>query len=80
MPTLMNCPQIFDKLRKSFLKHIWLRRMLFGVIGAVLGFSYYLFIGCYNGTCLISSNPYISTLYGAGIGLIITPSKKKTGE
>ncbi|MBI5021000.1 MAG: YtxH domain-containing protein [Ignavibacteriales bacterium] len=54
--------------------------MLFGVIGAVIGFSYYFFIGCYNGTCLISSSPYISTLYGAGVGLVIAPSKKKTGE
>jgi len=38
-------------------------------IGAVLGFSYYYFIGC-NGSCPISGNPFISTLYGAGMGLL----------
>ena len=33
--------------------------------GAILGFSYYYFIGCQSGTCPIQSNPYYSTLYGA---------------
>lgn len=76
----MNCPQIFERIKTVFVAHVWVRRLLFGVIGAVIGFSYYFFIGCYNGTCLISSSPYISTLYGAGVGLVIAPSKKKTGE
>ncbi|MDH7605288.1 MAG: DUF6132 family protein [Melioribacter sp.] len=50
-------------------------------VGAVLGYAYYYFIGCYNGACPISGNPYISTLYGALIGLIWTiPSKKKDDE
>ncbi len=49
------------------------------VIGAVLGYAYYFFIGCRTGACPITSNPYISTLYGAFAGLIFAlPSKKKT--
>lgn len=42
------------------------KRILISVIiGAILGFLYYKFIGCYSGTCAITSNPLISTIYGA---------------
>ena len=46
--------------------------------GAILGFGYYYFVGCRTGSCPISGSPYISTLYGAMVGLIMVfPSKKK---
>ena len=46
--------------------------------GAVLGFGYYYYVGCRIGSCPISGNPYISSLYGAMIGLLfVFPSKKK---
>ncbi len=53
--------------------------MLSGLgVGAVLGFAYYYYIGCASGTCAITSNPYISTAYGAMIGLVfIWPEKEK---
>jgi hypothetical protein len=38
--------------------------------GGALGFAYYYFVGCSSGTCPISSNPYISTLYGAFVGFL----------
>lgn len=47
------------------------------LIGALLGYSYYYFIGCWSGTCPISSNPYISTLYGALIGITFAFGNKK---
>ncbi len=40
------------------------------LLGAVGGFLYYNFIGC-NGSCAITGNPYISTLYGAGICAVL---------
>lgn len=54
-------------------------KMLSGLgVGAVLGFAYYYYIGCASGTCAITSNPYISTAYGAMIGLVfIWPEKEK---
>lgn len=39
--------------------------------GAALGYAYYYYIGCNSRGCPITSNPYISTLYGALIGLIL---------
>lgn len=51
--------------------------ILFTGIGAVLGFSYYYFIGCTSGTCPIQSNPYISTAYGSALGLILSLGNKK---
>lgn len=38
------------------------------LLGAGAGFAYYYFVGCASGTCPITSNPWISTLYGAGMG------------
>ncbi len=38
------------------------------IIGAGAGYLYYLFVGCASGTCVITSNPVISTLYFALLG------------
>jgi hypothetical protein len=48
--------------------NIWMKRTLFVLAGGVGGFAYYYFIGCASGSCPISSNPYISTVYGGLIG------------
>jgi len=51
------------------------------VTGGILGFAYYYFIGCKSGACPITGNPYISLLYGAGMGLLLTlPSSQKSVE
>lgn len=50
--------------------NIWLKRSLFMLAGGVAGFAYYYFIGCTSGACPITSNPYISTAYGALIGTV----------
>ena len=55
--------------------------MILAVVGAVAGFLYYLLVGCVSGACPITSNPYISTVYGGVLGTLIgylfTPGKKK---
>ncbi|NQV30381.1 MAG: hypothetical protein HQ508_05800 [Candidatus Marinimicrobia bacterium] len=56
--------------------------MLSGLgVGAVLGFGYYYYIGCATGTCAITSNPFISTSYGAMMGLVFAwPAKEKEAK
>ena len=39
------------------------------VLGAVGGYTYYATIGCSSGSCPITSNPWISTGWGALIGI-----------
>lgn len=61
------------------------QKMLSGLgVGALLGFAYYYFIGCASGSCAITSNPFISTAYGAMIGLVFvwpeTDNKKNNHE
>jgi len=45
-------------------------------LGAVLGYGYYYFIGCSSGVCPLTSNPWISTGYGALIGFVFTIGQK----
>ena len=49
------------------------------VLGAAGGYLYYHFVGCASGTCAITSNPWISTLYGSMMGglLLNTFQKEK---
>ena len=55
--------------------------MILTVVGGLGGFLYYRLVGCASGACPITSNPYISTVYGGVIGIligyIVTPGKKK---
>lgn len=41
------------------------------VLGAVLGYLYYHYVGCASGTCAITSKPVNSTLYGAVMGGLV---------
>lgn len=56
-------------------------KFIFLGVGAIAGYGYYYFIGCKVGTCPITSNPYLSTLYGLllGLGVYLTffSGKKK---
>lgn len=46
------------------------RAILFALAGAVVGFAYQRFVGCRSGACLITSNRYVATIYGAVVGLL----------
>ena len=57
--------------------------MIGAAIGAIAGYLYWQQIGCDSGTCLITSKPVNSTVYGAIMGALLfgmfkNESKKQT--
>lgn len=62
----------------NFIKRIYIIRFLIGIfIGGVAGYAYYYFIGCSSGTCPLTSNPYISIIYAAIAGGVLTFKLRK---
>lgn len=54
------------------------KNTILGILsGAVVGFLYYYYIGCANGTCAISSKPLNSSIYGAVMGGLFVNIFKK---
>lgn len=66
-------------MKKFWSKHYI--KIIGALVGAAGGYLYYAFVGCNSGTCPITSNPYISVLYGTLIGYLIAdmfkPKKKE---
>lgn len=52
--------------------HIMLRMAGAAVLGGGAGFLYHKLVGCRTGACPITANPWISTLYGAFVGLVMS--------
>jgi len=55
-------------------KSMILRIIIGSVVGGGLGFAYYKFVGCSTGTCPLTSNPIISSLYGMLVGALVAGS------
>jgi len=51
-----------------------LRIIIGAVIGGALGFAFYKFVGCSTGACPLTSNPFISSLYGMVVGALVASS------
>ena len=59
-------------MKKS--KAMILRIIVGALAGGGLGFAYYKFVGCSTGTCPLTSNPIISSLYGMAVGALVAGS------
>ena len=58
------------KLKKRKVLSVW--GIAGAVIGGVLGFIYYRYVGCATGNCPIASNPWLMISFGMMLGAIIT--------
>lgn len=57
--------------KRRFLKIFTLASIIGLVVGAISGYIYYYKVGCESGSCAITSNPYISILWGAAMGYLL---------
>ncbi len=48
-----------------------LRIAIGALIGGGLGFAWYKLVGCSSGACPLTSNPFVSTLYGMLVGAMV---------
>lgn len=52
-------------------------RIIIGVVvGGALGFVYQRVVGCSTGTCPLTSNPWVATIYGMVMGALIGSSAR----
>jgi cobalamin synthase len=56
-----------ENKRKKF--NFW--PVIGAVLGAIGGYIYYIQVGCNSGSCGITSNPYMSMLWGAAMGYLL---------
>ena len=58
---------------KEFFRSWYFWKPFLGIlIGGVVGFLYYQFVGCASGSCFITSHSYSSILFGAFFGYFIS--------
>ena len=55
----------------TLLFHKYKRELIGITLGAIAGFLYWKFVGCSSCTCMITSKPINSTLYGALMGFLV---------
>jgi hypothetical protein len=46
------------------------RLIIGGVVGGLLGYGVYYFVGCSSGACPITGNPWTSTTFGMVFGVL----------
>jgi hypothetical protein len=74
---LKTKPRTTKELLKSW--HFW-KPISAITIGGLAGFLYYYFVGCASGNCAITSNPYMSIIWGGLLGLFLVKSPCSSGK
>jgi hypothetical protein len=67
-----------SSMKKPILKY---KLEILGVLmGSVAGWLYWYYVGCTSGTCVITSSPVNSSLYGALLGALLFGLLKKENK
>ena len=75
--TVKPKPETINEFFKSW--YFW-KPLLAIMIGGFAGFLYYYFVGCSSGHCAITSNPYMSVLWGGMMGFFVVNSPCSKGK
>ena len=76
-----NDYKVKPKTFNGFIKSAYFWKPFLGVvIGGIAGFLYYHFVGCSSGSCAITSNPYMSVIWGSMLGLLVIKSPCSSGK
>ena len=72
---------VLDLIKIKMNKKVYIVTGIGVVLGLIIGYLYYYYIGCASGTCAITSKPYNSSLYGGLMGgllfnIFVTSPKK----
>lgn len=77
----MTMKTFFQKIQHTkvlgFLPLLHVMGIFFGAAG---GYAYFYFIGCQTGTCSITSNPWLSVLWGMAVGYLVFDLFHKGGK
>lgn len=80
MDNTCNLPPRPKTIKEFFISRYFWKPFAGVSLGALAGFLYYYFVGCNSGTCAITSNPYMSMLWGAFFGYFIVSSPCASGR
>ena len=67
-------------VKEFFTSGYFWRPFLGAAIGGLAGFLYYHFVGCSSGHCAITSNPYMSIIWGGFMGWFLVSSPCSRGR
>lgn len=68
---VVTIPRPAARLRQGRNNMMATRLILGAVAGALVGLGYYKLVGCPTGACPLTRSPWITTLYGAAIGVLL---------
>jgi len=64
-------PEQESILNKRYLKFLTLKSITGMLLGVVGGYVYYIKVGCTGGSCPITSNPWMTMLWGLMMGYLV---------
>ena len=64
-------PQQENIWNRRYLKFLTLKSIIGMVVGIIGGYIYYIEVGCNSGSCPITSDPWMSMLWGLMMGYLV---------